>query len=123
MPLSPVPLLHSHPFGGFGLNGEWAHRSPFAWCERIEDETAPPFNRQERVGGSDFLAEVLKTGDHAKEGPEMLARMRDSLDDLYRHRRYRSHLSDNLPGDDDLAALIDEAEAIVVDLLVGDSDA
>ena len=20
MPLSPVPLLHSHPFGGFGLN-------------------------------------------------------------------------------------------------------
>ena len=105
------------------LNGEWTHRSPFAWCERIEDETAAPFNRQERVGGSDFLAEVLKTGDRAKEGPEMLARMRDSLDDLYRHRRYRSHLSDNLPGDDDLAALIDEAEAIVVDLLVGDSDA
>ena len=102
------------------LNGEWAHRSPFAWCERIEDETAPPFNRQERIDGSDFLAEVLKTADRAKEDPEMLARMRDSLDDLYRHRRYRKHLSDNLPDDDDLAALIDEAEAAVVDLLAGD---
>ena len=105
------------------LNREWAQRSPFAWCERIEDETAPPFNRQERVGGSDFLAEVLKTADHAKVDPELLARMRDSLDDLYRHRRYRKHLSDNLPDDDDLAALIVEAEAVVVDLLAGDGDA
>ena len=23
MPLSPVPLLHSHPFGGFGLRSEY----------------------------------------------------------------------------------------------------
>ena len=36
---------------------------PFAWCEGIEDATAPPFNRQERILGSDFLAEVLKTAD------------------------------------------------------------
>ena len=103
------------------LNGEWANRSPFAWCERIEDETAPPFNREERVGGSDFLAEVLKTSDSAKEDPEIQARMRDSLDDLYRHRRYSKHLCEH--SDDDLAALLDEAEAIVVDLLVGDDGA
>ena len=102
------------------LNGEWSERSPFAWCERIEDETAPPFNREERVGGSDFLAEVLKTADQAKDDPEMLAHLRGGLDDLYRHRRYRKHLSEQAPGDDDLAALIDEAEAIVVDLLAGD---
>lgn len=101
------------------LTQEWAERSPFAWCERIEDETAPPFNREERVGGSDFLAEVLKTADRAKEDPEMLARMRGGLDDLYRHRRYRKHLSEDAPEDDDIAALIDEAEAIVVDLLAG----
>ena len=105
------------------VNSERAHRSPFVWCERIEDETAPPFDRQERVGGSDFLAEVLKTADRAKDDPEMLARMRDSLDDLFRHRRYRKHLSDDVPDDDKLAALIDEAEAVVVDLLAGDGDA
>ena len=105
------------------LNGEWANRSPFAWCERIEDETAPPFNREERVVGSDFLAEVLMTSDRAKDDPEMLARLRGGLDDLYRHRRYRKHLSDNVPEDDDLTALLDEAEAVVVDLLAGDDGA
>ena len=105
------------------LTREWSERSPFAWCERIEDETAPPFNRAERVAGSDFLAEVLKTADHAKEDPDMLARMRGGLDDLYQHRRYRKHLSEHAPGDDDLSALIDEAEAIVVNLLAGDDGA
>ena len=96
------------------MTREWSERSPFVWCERIEDETAPPFNREERVGGSDFLAEVLKTADSAKEDPDMQARMRGGLDDLYQHRRYRKHLSEHAPGDDDLAALLDEAEAIVV---------
>ena len=105
------------------MTQEWSERSPFVWCERIEDETAPPFNRTERLQGSDFLAEVLKTADHAKEDPDMLARFRDGLDDLYQHRRYRKHLSDNVPHDDDLAALLDEAEAIVVDLLAGDDGA
>ena len=33
------------------VNREWAERSPFAWCERIEDETAASFNREERVEG------------------------------------------------------------------------
>ena len=102
------------------ISTEWAHRSPFAWCERIEDETAPPFNREERVGGSDFLSEVLKTADRAKEDPEMLARLGSGLDDLYRHHRYRKYLSDNLPDKDDLAALLDEAEAVVIDLLAED---
>ncbi len=102
------------------MTGEWSRRSPFAWCERIEDETRPPFKRQERIKGSDFLAEVLQTTDRAKEDPEMLSRMRDSLDDLYQHSRYRRLLAGDAPDDDDLAALTDEAEAIVVDLLAGD---
>ena len=102
------------------LNGEWSQRSPFAWCERIEDETAPPFNREERVGGSDFLSEVLKTADRAKVDPEMLARLRGGLDDLYRHRRYSKHVSGDAPDENDLSPLIDEAESIVVDLLAGD---
>ena len=104
------------------LNDAWAGRSPFAWCERIEDETASPFNRQERLQGSDFLAEVLKTADQVKDDPELLARFRDGLSDLYQHHRYRRHLFDHAPDEDDLAALIDEAETIAVNLLVGDND-
>ena len=105
------------------VNREWAERSPFAWCERIVDETAAPFNREERIAGSDFLAEVLKTADLAKDKATLRDRLRDGLADLYEHRRYRSHLSDHTPGDNDLFLLIDEAEAIVVDLLAGDDDA
>lgn len=105
------------------VNDEWSERSPFAWCERIEDETAALFNREERVGGADFLAEVLKTVDHAKDNAELLDRLRIGLAGLYEHRRYRSHLSDQAPGGDDLLLLIEEAEAIVVDLLARDDDA
>ena len=104
------------------VNREWADRSPFAWCERIEDETAASFNREERVEGADFLAEVLKTVDLAKDAGELQNRLRKGLADLYEHRRYRSHLSDHAPGDNDLVLLIDEAESIVVDLLSGDDD-
>ena len=105
------------------LNGDWSGRSPFAWCERMEDETAPSFDRQERVQGSDFLAEVLKTTNRAKDDPELQAGMRDGLGDLYQHRRYRRLLADYALGDDELPALMDEAEAIVVDLLAGERDA
>ena len=66
---------------------------------------------------------MLKTVDHAKDNAELLDRLRKGLADLYEHRRYRSHLSDHAPGGDDLVPLIDEAEAIVVDLLAGDDDA
>lgn len=102
------------------LNREWANRSPFVWCERIENDSAPPFNRQKRILGSDFLSEVLKTTDRTKKDHDSLALMRDSLDDLFRHQRYRKHLPKGVPNYDDLASLIDEAEAVIVDLLAGD---
>ncbi|MDE2999686.1 MAG: DNA repair exonuclease [Gemmatimonadota bacterium] len=99
------------------VNDEWARRTQFAWCERIEDETSAPFNREERMAGSDFLAEVLKTADRAKEDADLPARLQDGLSDLYQHRLYRRHLSDHVPTGDDLSTIIDEAEAILVNLL------
>ena len=65
---------------------------------------------------------MLKTADQAKDDPETcwpICVKRLSTTSI-EHRRYRKHLSEQAPGDDDLAALIDEAEAIVVDLLAGD---
>jgi len=104
------------------LNGEWEGRSPFVWCERIEDNTGAPFNRQERIEGSDFLAELLKTVDRAKNEPDLLKRLGDSLSGLYQHRQYRKYLSDCIPAGDDFAALLDEAEAIAVEQLAGDDE-
>ncbi len=105
------------------INGEWAEKTPFAWCERIEDETAAPFNRDERLEGSDFLAELLRTADHAKEDADLLARLQDGLNDLYQHRLYRKHLSVHVPGGEELSTMIDEAEAILVNRLGEDDDA
>lgn len=99
------------------LNQEWAAQTPFAWCERIEDKSALPFNRDERKQGADFLAEVLRGMDRAKGNAELLARLGAGLDDLYQHRRFRQHLSERAPSQEQLAELLDEAEAMVVDLI------
>ena len=105
------------------VNDEWAKRGQFAWCERIVDETTAPFNRDDRIDGSDFMAEVLRTADRAKEDTDLLARLQDGLSDLYQHRLYRQYLSDHVPYGDDLSAMIDEAEAILVNRLGEDEDA
>ena len=102
------------------INDRWAEQSPFAWCERIEDETASPFNRQERIEGSDFVADLLRLCDQSKTDPELLTQLRDSLSDLYDHRTFARYLKDSVPSDNDMAVLIDEAESIAVNLLVED---
>ncbi len=102
------------------VNGRWAEQSPFAWCERIEDETASPFDRQERLEGSDFIADLLRLCDQSKTDPELLTQLRAGLSDLYDHRTFGRYLKGSVPTDDGLTALIDEAESIAVNLLVED---
>ena len=102
------------------INDRWAEQSPFAWCERIEDETASLFNRQERIEGSDFVADLLRLCDQSKTDPELLTQLHASLSELYDHRTFGRYLKDSVPSDDDLSALIDEAESIAVNLLVED---
>ena len=80
------------------LNTEWAESTPFAWCERIEDETAAPFNRQERIEGSDFLwPKCSGQWVDRKDDPELQKRLGDGFSDLYHHHHYRKHLSDYVP--------------------------
>ncbi len=103
------------------INNTWVGRTPFAWCERVEDRTRAPFDRKERLAGADFLAEVLQTTDQAREDPVRLARLRNGLAELYEHHRFRRYL-DAPPNDDELAALIDEAEMMAVNLLAEDEE-
>ena len=102
------------------LNGEWAAQTPFAWCERIEDQSTLPFDREAHRRGADFLAEVLNRVDQAKGDKGLLARLGEGLDDLYQHHRFRRQLSECAPDAEQLAELLGEAEAMVVDLLEGD---
>ena len=98
-----------------GVNDRWADRLPFAWCERIQDETAVAIDRDALRSGEDFLAEVLRTADQIREQP---ATLKDGLADLYQHRRFRQHLASLT--DEEIAALLDEAEALAVNLLAED---
>ena len=99
------------------INDEWTARTPFAWCERIENRSAASFDRDARLAGSDFLAEVISTADRAMDDPELLSRLGAGLPDLYSHRRFRRNLADIAHTDESLKELIAEAEAMVVDLL------
>ena len=104
------------------VNGQWVDQSPFVWCERIENETASPFNRGERLQGSDFVADLLRLCDQAQTDADMRKRLQDSLPDLFDHRTYKRHLRDVTPSDEVMATLIAEAEAIAIDLLIGEDD-
>ena len=66
------------------------------------------------------VAEVLRTAESAKQDPEGLAKLRESLSDLYQHNRYRRYLDAIGLTDDELQSLLDGAEALTVDLLAGD---
>ncbi len=98
-----------------GVNDQWAERLPFVWCERIEDETAAAIDRDALRSGEDFLAEVLRTADQVREEP---AALDDELSELYQHRRFRQHLAGFT--EEEVAALLDEAEAMAVNLLAED---
>ena len=102
------------------INSSWVQRSPFVWCERIEDETLAPFDRSARVAGAGFLAEVLKTSDRSRGDAELMERLLADLPDLYEHGNYRRYLRDAAPVEAELAALIAQAEELAVDLLIED---
>ena len=102
------------------INRDWMQRSPFVWCERIEDDTTTPFDRAARLAASDFLAEVLQTVERAKGEGELMERLLADLPDLYEHGNYRRYLRDALPSGAERDALIAQAEALAVDLLIED---
>ncbi len=98
-----------------GVNDRWADRLPFSWCERIQDETAATIDRNALRSGEDFLAEVLRTADQIRQDP---ATLQDGLVELYQHRRFRQHLA--ALTEEEISSLLDEAEALAVNLLAED---
>lgn len=104
------------------LNEEWAARRPFVWCDRIVDATASPFDRNKRVEGADFIADLLRLSAQAGEDGSLLEELRKSLSDLYDHRVVSRLLRDHVPTDDDMKTLVAEAEEIAVNLLLGEDE-
>jgi hypothetical protein len=92
---------------------------PFAWLETIRDATRPSIDLGERREAGDLLGETLREFERSRsalrEGQQ--ADLHDLLVDLYDHPRVRRVLAGSQPGTADLLALLDSAEAQVVDQL------
>ncbi len=92
---------------------------PFAWLETIRDATRPSIDLAERREAGDLLGETLREFERSRsalrEGQQ--ADLHDLLVDLYDHPRVRRVLAGSQPGTSDLLALLDSAEAQVVDQL------
>ena len=101
------------------VNAAFESLNPFAWCERITDRTAPEIDRDARSEGADFTAELLRLSSAAQADPEQLAEIAPELYQLYGNQRFR-FMDEGAPKGEDLAALLQEAEAIALDLLVED---
>lgn len=98
------------------LNHDLNRRTPFLWCERLTDRTAPDFDREARRQVDDFLGDVLRMIGGLEEDPvELAALMETATNPLFNHPRARAWLAGYTP---DSARVLADAERRILDLLL-----
>jgi hypothetical protein len=95
------------------INEEWTAMAPFAWCERIDDETGALIDREGLRAGQDFVADLLRMSEGIAADDERLNALLMELEALYN----RPHLQEAVP---DPASLLAEAEALCLEELAGE---
>jgi exonuclease SbcD len=105
------------------INDNWMRQSPRLWCERIEVSTAAAFDRQQRRQGTDFVSDLLRLADAARDDDAIIADLRCLLSDLYDRGQVSRYLRDHPPGDDDIRQMITEAEVLCLAALLEADDA
>jgi DNA repair exonuclease SbcCD nuclease subunit len=105
---------------------------PFAWIEGLHDATRPALDIEARRQAEDFVGDLLRRlaaarlelrgeapADVAPEvqGVPTHADLEKAIDDLFANQRARRALAETRPDAARIAALLDEAEAILVDRL------
>jgi len=103
-----------------GINDEWSGRDPFAWCERVEVVTRPAIDRERRLQAGDFVGDLLRLVDQARDDEAMLRELSGQLEGLYNHRSARRYLQRSMLTKEALSVLLSEAEARCLDLLLED---
>lgn len=98
------------------LRDEERMEPPFIWLERITDRTRLPFDREELRAQQDFVGDLLRFSDQIRSDPDKQQQMLTMVAPLLKNPRWRR--SCNLDPIEDLAALIDEAEAILLDRML-----
>jgi len=97
------------------LNDGMTRRTPFLWCERISVQTAPAFDRAERLQSDDFLADVLRMIDDLQANQDDLqALVESNTASLYTSSRAARYLTEP----DDLHRLLTDAETRILNELL-----
>ncbi len=105
------------------VNADWMRRAPFVWCERIEVSTASAFDREQRLQGADFVADLLRLSDEAQQDDGVIAEMKRLLDDLYNGGNSGRYLRNVVPTDDEIRTMIADAEELcLAELLEADEE-
>lgn len=98
------------------LRGLGQSLNPTVWVEKIEDDTRPAVDLEARRESEDVLGDLLRLADEYRNDPERLEELRESLDDLYGHRRAGRFLEE--PDRQQLLAILEQAESLCVDRLL-----
>jgi DNA repair exonuclease SbcCD nuclease subunit len=104
------------------INESWSREQPFAWCERIQTETSPPIDREQRKKAGDFVGDLLRYVDEAKTDGGRIVKLREELEALYTHNRAKRYLSPSEPTEEELRLLIAEAESRCLDHLAAEEE-
>ena len=93
---------------------------PFVWVERLEVDTRPPIELDERRSGQDFVGDFLGLVAGYREDPKQVDSLRTHLEPLYLSQR--AHPLLDAPTDHELREWLDAAEAMCLDLLTAEDD-
>jgi predicted phosphodiesterase len=101
------------------VRGRFGQGEPFAWLESIRDETRPSLDLAARREAGDLLGETLREFGRSRValGDGQQADLDDMLVDLYDHARARRLLRGAQPDAAGFRALLDSAEALLIDQL------
>ena len=93
---------------------------PFVWVERLEVDTRPPIDLEERRSGQDFVADFLGLVDGYREDPKLVDSLRTRLKPLFHSQR--AHRLLDAPTDQELREWLEAAETLCLDLLTAEDD-
>jgi hypothetical protein len=89
---------------------------PFVLIDTIDCRTRPLMDIRARRRSQDFVGDLLRIADEWRGDPTRLRGLQEGLAELYEHRRCRRWLQ--MPTEDQLLSLLDEAENECLDRLV-----
>ena len=104
------------------INDQFAHFSPWLWCERIQLDTAYHVDRERVVQREDFTGDLARLSTELRYDSSALAELRELLRGLYVNSNAGTYLRNHLPSDDELRELLAAAEDECLASLVHEED-